>query len=67
MARRDLFEFYLRLPSHHIWLYLKRIRFMLLYGSEIGIWNEIEDCELCLEDLFGFEDVIAQSEISKLR
>ncbi len=58
-AREELLALYCQLPTHRMWLYLKRVRFMFRGGTRIGMWNEIEDSTLSVEDLHGPEDVIA--------
>jgi hypothetical protein len=58
-ARNNFVNLYDDFPVQVIWIYLKRIRFMKLDGSMIGVRNVLEDSELPAEHLKGLEDIVA--------
>ncbi|CZR60705.1 uncharacterized protein PAC_10601 [Phialocephala subalpina] len=61
-AKRNRFlEVYDQFPVQVVWIYLKRIRFMKLGGTMIGIQNTLEDYVLPAQHLHGLEDVVAAS------
>ncbi|TVY15787.1 hypothetical protein LARI1_G005631 [Lachnellula arida] len=59
-TRSKLRTVYCELPAQRVWLYLKRTRFMLNGGTELGPWGQIIDSKLPAEKLSGPEDVIAK-------
>ncbi|MCJ1471582.1 hypothetical protein MMC13_000222 [Lambiella insularis] len=58
-TRNNLRDMYCELPAQQVWIYMKRIRFMLTGGTILGWENNIEDSNLRAELLPGPEDVIA--------
>lgn len=64
--RRSFLDIYEKYPVQVIWIYLKRIRFMRLGGTEINFRNVIEDSNLRADKLEGPEDVVARGENIRL-
>jgi hypothetical protein len=60
-SRADLIHQYWELPPQHLWIYLKRARFMENGGTILGQRSDVHDYTLLAELLLGLEDVIAKS------
>lgn len=63
-ARNQFLDLYEDFPVQVVWTYLKRIRFMKMGCTMIGISNELEDSVLPPKYLHGLEDVIAACKFS---
>lgn len=60
-ARVDLIHQYWELPPQHLWIYLKRSRYLIHGGTILGLRSDVHDYRLPAELLPGPEDVIAKS------